>query len=104
MDFRNFIDAHWEIFLAHLCKFHPLDHSFIDRFHEDLDWMKLSENTTLSWNKDFIEKWKDKWLWHELAMNASILWNGDMIKTFKKRLDTYYLVRNVNLPLTDEFI
>jgi hypothetical protein len=104
MDFKNFTESYWELFLAHLCKFHPLEHSFIDRFHEELDWAALSENTAIAWDKDFIGKWEGKWLWHQLAMNPAIIWNDDMIKTFKKRLDTYYLVRNVNLPLSDEFI
>lgn len=34
-------------------------------------------------------------------MNPAILWNDQPVQ---KALDTCYLVRNVNLPLTDEFI
>lgn len=104
MDFKNFVDSYWELFLSHLCKFQPLEHSFIERFHEEIDWNSLSANTAVSWDKDLIAKWEGRWLWHELAMNPAIIWNDNMIKNFKKRLDTYYLVRNVNLPLTDEFI
>jgi hypothetical protein len=104
MEFKDFVESYWELLLDHVCKFHPLEHSFIERFHEELDWGALSQNTTISWNKDFIAKWEGRWLWHELAMNPAIIWNDEMIKRFKKRLDTYYLVRNVNLPLSDEFI
>lgn len=104
MDFKTFVDSYWELFLSHLCKFHPLEHSFIERFYDEIDWNSLSANTAVSWDKDLIAKWEGRWLWHELAMNPAIMWNDDMITTFKKRLDAYYLVRNVNLPLSDEFI
>lgn len=39
-----------------------------------------------------------------MAWNESITWNTDLIKRFKKRLDWYYLSRNVNLPISVEFI
>jgi hypothetical protein len=104
MELRKFIDSYWHIFIAHICEFHRLEGGFIETYQDDLNWMALSQNKVVSWDAAFIKKYESRWFWPSLAMNSSIEWNDDLISTFTKRLDTYYLVRNINLPLTEEFI
>ncbi len=104
MTFNKFINNHWDIFLLHICKFHPLDKNFLKRYAYELDWKTLSKNRNLDWTEELMETYEDRFLWHELAWNESIIWHTPLIKRFKKRLDWYYLGRNTNLPITAEFI
>ena len=104
MNFNKFIDRHWNIFLLHVCKFHPLDQNFLKKYEYELDWNTLSKNRNLAWTEELLERYEDRFLWHELAWNESIIWTTPLIKRFKKRLDWYYLGRNPHLPITAEFI
>lgn len=98
------IDKYWDIFLSHICEYHPIDKDFINKYSAELDWISLSKNKAIKWDKDFIEKYQEELIWHEIAWNDAICWTSDMIDKFKKRLDWYYLSRNKNLPITEEFI
>jgi hypothetical protein len=104
MDFKTFLNSHWERFLTHICQYYPLSESFIDHYQEDLNWRSLSESKVIKWNAELIKKYESKISWAFLAMNSSILWDEQMLSQFKKHLDFYYLVRNPNLPISEEFV
>ncbi|MBD8488160.1 SMI1/KNR4 family protein [Echinicola sp. CAU 1574] len=104
MRFDIFIDKHWDIFISHICEFHPLNTEFIDKFNYELSWTSISKNQNLKWNVDSLEKYENRFLWHELAWNSGINWSTDLIKKFNKRLDWYYLGRNNKLPISETFI
>ncbi len=104
MKFNYFIDNHWNIFLNHICQFHPLERSFLTDYAYELNWQLISKNRKLKWNQELLESFENRYLWHELARNESITWNTPLIKRFKKRLDWFYLGRNINLPISDQFI
>lgn len=104
MDFKTFIDEHWDVFLSHICEFHPLDNELISTFHQELNWFSISKNQSINWDIEFLEKYENSFLWHELAWNSGIEWTTELIKPFKKRLDWYYLGRNTKLPITKSFI
>ena len=104
MNFKEFIDKHWDVFISHICEFHPLDFDLISKFKYELDWISISRNRKIKWSQDFLEKYEADFMWHELAWNSGISWTSDLIKRFSKRLDWYYLSRNINLPISEEFI
>ncbi len=104
MEFKNFIDNHWNIFLNHVSQFHSLERKFLNDYAYELNWKLISKNRNIKWSQEILETFENRYLWHELAWNESIRWNTDLIKRFKKRLDWYYLGRNVNLPISVEFI
>lgn len=98
------LQNYWDIFLAHVCEFYPLEKSFIEKYKDELDWHSLSKNTTLNWYTDFLKRHESRFNWDELAWNEGIIWTEENINLFKKRLDWYYLGRNKNLPITEKFI
>lgn len=104
MRFDKFIDKYWDIFITHICEFHPLTRELIDKFNYELSWISISKNQNLIWTVDFIEKYENRFSWYELARNSGINWTTDLIKRFSKRLDWYYLGRNVKLPISETFI
>ncbi len=104
MNFKDFIDIHWDVFISHICEFHPLDFDLISKYKYELDWMSVSRNRKIEWSQDFLEKYEVDFIWYELAWNSGISWTSDLIKRFSKRLDWYYLSRNINLPISEEFI
>ncbi len=104
MNFKDFINSNWSIFMSHICEFHKLEKDFIDTYEYELDWTAISKNKQIDWDIDFLTKYEHKFKWHELAWNYAIIWNSDLIDTFKKRLDWYYLARNKNLPISESFI
>lgn len=104
MEFKKFIDNHWNIFLNHISQFHSLERKFLIDYAYELNWKLISKNRNIKWSQEILETFENRYLWHELAWNESITWNTDLIKRFKKRLDWYYLGRNVNLPISVEFI
>lgn len=104
MEFDKFILNHWDVFLRHICEYHPLDEDFLEKYEYELAWNSLSKNRQIKWNQKILERFENRFLWHELAWNEAIHWETPLIKRFKKRLDWYYLGRNKNLPITSEFI
>ncbi|MEL7118798.1 MAG: hypothetical protein AAFO07_05135, partial [Bacteroidota bacterium] len=104
MEFKSFLNNHWDIFLRHLCQFHPLEFEFLREYEYELDWRFISKNKRIEWNLSILEAFEDRFLWHELAWNESIIWETKLIERFEKRLDWYYLGRNTNLPLSSSFI
>ncbi|MEM1002954.1 MAG: hypothetical protein AAGH46_09935, partial [Bacteroidota bacterium] len=104
MQFQNFLSQYWHLFNSHLCEFHPLDLSFIERYKEELNWKAVSKNKQLNWGIELIQSYKDKWQWNELAMNPSIIWTEEWIDNFKTHLKWNNLSYNVNLPISEDFI
>jgi hypothetical protein len=104
MKFEKFLNDHWEVFLRHICEFHPLGFDFLAKYEYEIDWKSLSKNRKIEWNEEFLERYENRFLWHELAWNDSIIWDTPLIKRFNKRLDWYYLGRNKSLPISEEFI
>jgi len=104
MQTEKILKYYWNIFLSHVCEFHPLEKEFIEKYEYELNWHSISKNKVLSWDTDFLAKYENRLTWHELAWNESILWDTEKIDTFKKRLDWYYLGRNRKLPVTEDFI
>ncbi len=104
MNLNDLINNYWNLFLAHVCEFHPLDEEFISAFEEDLDWRSISKNRVFGWNLVFLKKYESRFIWHELARNQSITWTPEWIDLFKDRLSWFDLSRNINLPVSVEFI
>jgi hypothetical protein len=104
MKYQNFIDNYWERFLEHICQFHDIEISILEKYKYDLNWLAISRNKKINWNDEILEKFEDKLIWHELAWNEAITWTTELIEKFKRRLDWYYLGRNINLPISKEFI
>ena len=104
MRFDKFIDKYWDIFISHICEFHPLNEELVDKYNYELIWTAISKNQNLKWSVNFLEKYENRFLWHELAWNSGINWSTDLIKKFNKRLDWYYLGRNIKLPISETFI
>lgn len=104
MKFEQFLSNHWEIFLSHLCQYHPLPIPFLSKYDYELDWTSISKNKNIVWDEVFLQRFEGRLSWHDLAKNESIVWHSSLIKKFKKRLDWYYLGRNKNLPISKDFI
>jgi hypothetical protein len=104
MKFDKFILNRWDVFLNHICEYHPLDEDFLEKYEYELAWGSISKNRRIKWSQKILERFENKFLWHELAWNEAIHWETSLIERFKKRLDWYYLGRNKNLPINSEFI
>lgn len=104
MKFEKFLLNHWDVFLRHICEYHPLGEYFLEKYEYELAWNSISKNRQMKWSQKILERFEDRFLWNELAWNEAIYWETPLIKRFKKRLDWYYLGRNKNLPITSEFI
>ena len=48
------------LFIDLISEYYPLDKSLIDKYHEGLDWQKLSINENVIWTNDLIESYLDK--------------------------------------------
>lgn len=99
MNFEDFIDKHWDVFLKHICEFYPLDTELISLFQDELDWTSISKNEQLSWTPDFLEKYEYRFMWHNLAWNESISWSEDLIKKYKVRFAADFPGKKIQLPL-----
>src|SRR5262249_54472420 len=91
MNIHTLVSDHWDIFLSHVCEFHPLSKPFIITHQDRLDWESLSKNKTIAWDMDFIRIYEKRWHWYYLSKNDAIQWDNDNVLLFKDHLDWFHL-------------
>jgi hypothetical protein len=58
MKFEFFTQNHWNIFLNHICQFHPLTTDFIEKYEAELQWALLHNNTAIQLDDEFTRRLK----------------------------------------------
>ena len=48
MEFDKFILNNWDVFLEHICEYHPLDEDFLEKYEYELAWGSISKNRRIS--------------------------------------------------------
>ena len=60
MEFDKFILNHWDVFLRHICEYHPLDEGFLEKYKYELAWNSISKNRRITWNQEILEKFESR--------------------------------------------
>ncbi len=69
-------------FVEIISRYYPLDNDQIEKYKDILQFIALSGNKKLKWDKNLINKYIDEWSYINLLRNKGINWNQKLVSSF----------------------